>query len=194
MRYHILTSPILFLLLLSSSIANPLSNDVPHGLQPLEKRAVPPLPTDVTFVNTVLARVNAYRALHSAPALTWDTTLAQSAKTAAARCSSSHTPSNPYGENIYSFYLTPKTTVPDFSLWLKKGIDWWYGEVRDYFSWADHSSQYHFTQLVWKSTTKIGCSWSPNQCPTTNGDYYLFCKFQPKGNIAGQFGSNVLDA
>ncbi|OAG39158.1 hypothetical protein AYO21_06541 [Fonsecaea monophora] len=165
---------------------------------PLEKRAVPPPPTDATFKNTVLARVNAYRALHSAPAVTWDNALAQAAKTAATRCSPVHTenkPNNPYGENIYSFYLTPPSTVPNFTLWLKKGLDWWYGEVRDYYSWAtDHSGQYHFTQLVWKATTKIGCSWSANQCATAHGDYYLVCEFQPKGNIAGQFGGNVLDA
>ncbi|OAL34652.1 hypothetical protein AYO20_06069 [Fonsecaea nubica] len=158
-----------------STMASPLSeHEHEHAMvqgPPLEKRAVPPPPTDATFKNTVLARVNAYRALHSAPAVTWDNALAQAAKTAAT------------------------STVPNFTLWLKKGLDWWYGEVRDYYSWAaDHSGQYHFTQLVWKATTKIGCSWSANQCATAHGDYYLVCEFQPKGNIAGQFGGNVLDA
>ncbi|OQV01226.1 hypothetical protein CLAIMM_06618 [Cladophialophora immunda] len=194
MRWYTLTSPIFFLLWLSSSIANPVGASAPHGL-PLQKRAVPPPPTDTTFINTVLTRINAYRALHSAPAVSWGATLAQAAKTAATRCSPVHTPNNPYGENIYNFWLTPKTTVPNFGLLLKKGIDWWYSEVGTYFSWAvDHSPQYHFTQLVWKGTTKVGCSWSANQCATANGDYYLVCEFQPKGNIAGQFDANVLDA
>ncbi|KIW77948.1 hypothetical protein Z517_07781 [Fonsecaea pedrosoi CBS 271.37] len=297
MRCPTVSTPLLFffffffLLVLSSTMSNistmasPFSgheHEHEHAMvqgPPLEKRAVPPPPTDATFKNTVLARVNAYRALHSAPAVTWDNALAQAAKTAATRCSPVHTvcffsisfwvalavyiqlhahslslsytpqrwihtstyitlpvkdsslkplppstypiishhillltsflptptpsggnreenkPNNPYGENIYSFYLTPPSTVPNFTLWLKKGLDWWYGEVRDYYSWAaDHSGQYHFTQLVWKATTKIGCSWSANQCATAHGDYYLVCEFQPKGNIAGQFGGNVLDA
>ena len=50
---------------------------------------------------------------------------------------------------------------------------------------------YHFTQLVWKSSKKIGCSWSANQCSDSLGTYYLYCEFSPQGNIAGQFAANV---
>ncbi|EON69627.1 hypothetical protein W97_08887 [Coniosporium apollinis CBS 100218] len=179
-----------FLLWVSATLANPIINE---DTRSLEKRAVPPAPTDPTFISTILSRVNVYRNLHSAPPVTWDAGLAQTAKTAATRCSAVHTPNNRYGENIYSFYLIPKTRVPDFNLRLKKGIDWWYGEVR-YYDVNNPAPAYHFTQLVWKSTKKIGCSWSPNQCATPNGDYFLVCEFDPQGNQGGQFHVNVLDA
>jgi hypothetical protein len=95
-----------------------------------------------------------------------------------------------YGENIYNFYLIPKTTAPDFTAWAKSGVDWWYSEVSKY-NVNNPAPAYHYTQLVWKSSTKIGCAWSANQCADANGDYYLYCEFSPKGNIAGQFAANV---
>jgi uncharacterized protein YkwD len=52
--------------------------------------AVPPSQTDTTFINTVLTRVNGYRAQHAAKALTWDATLANTARSAATTCNGQH--------------------------------------------------------------------------------------------------------
>jgi hypothetical protein len=99
-------------------------------------------------------------------------------------------PNNIYGENIYSFYLIPKTRTPTFSTQAITGIDWWHSEVSVY-DVNYPAPAYHFTQLVWKSSKKIGCSWSANQCSDSLGTYYLYCEFSPQGNIAGQFAPNV---
>lgn len=56
----------------------------------LAKRATPPSQTDTTFINTVLTRVNADRAAHSAKPLTWDASLASYARTYASKCNAQH--------------------------------------------------------------------------------------------------------
>jgi hypothetical protein len=48
---------------------------------------------------------------------------------------------------------------------------------------------YHFTQLVWKSTKRIGCAWSINKCGANF--YYLYCEFDPMGNIWPYYAQNV---
>lgn len=57
----------------------------------------------------------------------------------------------------------------------------------------------HFTQLVWKSTTKLGCSMPicPQLFDKATGKKmadkagYLVCNYQSPGNVQGQFGNNV---
>lgn len=48
----------------------------------------------------------------------------------------------------------------------------------------------HFTQLVWKSTTQLGCA----MAVTTTNKVYGVCNYSPQGNIvnAGYFQNNVL--
>uniref|UniRef100_A0A0N5BSW9 SCP domain-containing protein n=1 Tax=Strongyloides papillosus TaxID=174720 RepID=A0A0N5BSW9_STREA len=43
-----------------------------------------------------------------------------------------------------------------------------------------------FTQLIWQSTTHIGCGIS-----SSNSLFYIFCRFSPKGNIKGQYAKNI---
>jgi hypothetical protein len=44
----------------------------------------------------------------------------------------------------------------------------------------------HFTQVVWKGTTAVGCGWA--QC---NGFVLITCRYSPPGNVIGQFAQNV---
>lgn len=46
----------------------------------------------------------------------------------------------------------------------------------------------HFTQAVWKGTTKVGCSWNTVAC---DGAAYLFCEYDSPGNVIGEFPENV---
>jgi len=45
----------------------------------------------------------------------------------------------------------------------------------------------HFTQLVWSSSTKLGCAYSVN----SNGYAYVCCNYDPPGNYIGQYLSKV---
>lgn len=66
-------------------------------------------------------------------------------------------------------------------------------------AWADEESDYdyekrkfsteagHFTQLVWKNTTAVGCG--ATDCDD-NG-WLFVCEYGPAGNVIGEFGGNV---
>jgi hypothetical protein len=89
MHFPILSSSTLLLMTLWSSVAisSPVSVEEARSL---DKRATPPPPTDATFINTILTRVNGYRSQHAASPLTWDASLANTAKTAATACNGQH--------------------------------------------------------------------------------------------------------
>ena len=50
----------------------------------------------------------------------------------------------------------------------------------------------HFTQLVWKATTKIGCAFAEGTWNEISPSYYFSCIYFPKGNIPGEYPENVL--
>lgn len=80
-----------------------------------------------------------------------------------------------YGENLGLGYTT--TGV----------VDAWYNEISDY-DWSNPSGD-HFTQVVWKSTTQLGCGYKV--CDNIWGQYTI-CSYNPAGNYAGQYAANVL--
>mmetsp|Transcript_65307 Transcript_65307/g.120304 ORF Transcript_65307/g.120304 Transcript_65307/m.120304 type:complete len:341 (-) Transcript_65307:38-1060(-) len=133
---------------------------------------------------------NIYRKKHQAPDLTWDDNLMQKAQSWADNCEWEHSTMG-YGENLWTAYgvsLDPTKPVKD-----------WYDEIKDYdFNNPGFSSATgHFTQVVWKSTTKVGCA--VTKCSTLKGlgwsDAWMFvCEYSPPGNYQGQFATNVLPA
>jgi len=55
----------------------------------------------------------------------------------------------------------------------------------------------HFSQIVWKSTTQVGCAtqYCPNGLANTGGDvspYFTVCNYSPPGNFEGEYGANVM--
>jgi uncharacterized protein YkwD len=88
MHFPSFSSFVLVLTILTSEVAS--ADPVPEN-GALAKRAVPPPPTDTTFINTVLTRTNYWRSKHAATPLTWDATLASFAKTSASKCNGQHT-------------------------------------------------------------------------------------------------------
>lgn len=62
-------------------------------------------------------------------------------------------------------------------------------EVKEY-NYSDPSFSEetgHFTQLVWKDTTTVGCD--SRLCGTQG--WYLVCEYWPRGNVMGEFGQQV---
>ena len=124
-----------------------------------------------------LASINAYRLLHSAPPVQWDANLAQLEQAHTDACVFAHS-ADQYGENLGLGYYSVSNVV-----------DAWYSEVSNY----DYANPVfgmktgHFTQLVWVTTERIGCSHTA--CP---GAIMWGCKFDPPGNYQGQFQANVL--
>lgn len=70
-------------------------------------------------------------------------------------------------------------------------VDYWYDEIQYYdydnVTGITHDGQEvgHFTQLVWASTTKVGCA--VIQCDTMakygQNSQYLLCEYTPAGNV-----------
>ena len=162
----------------------------------------PPEPntsTPVDIETAFLLAHNAFRSKHFAPELTWDATIAKSAQAFADTCPCDH--SNPSsrankGENIAWGQGTADEAVMK-----------WYAELASYDFDADGPMDAdhvvgHFTQVVWKGTSKIGCGYKTT-CSTprdakTGGSKYgglvWVCQYSPHGNTAGQYKDNVLPA
>ncbi len=126
------------------------------------------------------------RARHCAPPLAWSPALAQVAQrwaeTLASReCAFEHNPGVEYGENLAFF-------APVGSMSPEAVAQGWYDEIRAYrFDRPGFSMQTgHFTQLVWASTTEIGCG-----AVTCGGGEIWVCNYAPPGNVMGAFPENV---
>jgi hypothetical protein len=126
----------------------------------------------------ILNAHNNYRAKHCVPALSWSPQLAQGAQAWADACPQNgfkHSPdawqgANPYGENLaWGTNLTPQG-----------GVDLWYNEIKQYnFAAPTYSNAVgHFTQLIWKGSTQVGCGMS-----VCNGMNYYVCRYLPSGNM-----------
>lgn len=137
------------------------------------------------FIDDMLAQHNNYRALHGVPAVTWNQDLANFALGNADSGTWAHTVNDQYGENI----ATGTYTDPDYYGYL------WYNEIQQYnFNDPGYSeSTGHFTQMVWKSTTEIGCAVS-NVENNLGYPYSMTCEYYPPGNVVndGYFAANVL--
>ena len=66
----------------------------------------------------------------------------------------------------------------------------WYNEVSkyNYNNPVFGMDTGHFTQVVWKSTTKLGCGLGI----ASNNYAYGACNYSPPGNVQGAFAQNVL--
>lgn len=129
-----------------------------------------------------LSQHNAWRAKYDAQPLVWDDVVAQTAQqwadTVARSGNLSHRPDTPYGENIWT------GSASSFSM--AAVVDDWGNEAKHF---DPHTGTCaagkvcgHFTQIVWKSTTKLGCG----KAKSTDGNDYVVCNYDPAGNIAGQ--------
>uniref|UniRef100_A0A0N5BKX2 SCP domain-containing protein n=1 Tax=Strongyloides papillosus TaxID=174720 RepID=A0A0N5BKX2_STREA len=135
----------------------------------------------------MLNESNEYRKHHRAPPLEINSTLAEMAQKYAEKLASTgifaHDPNNRKdrtGENLgFGSALNIAATV----------VKLWYDE-NEYYDYG--SKQYnpkagHFTQLVWKESTKAGFGVAKG-----SKGYYVVCKYQPPGNVIGFFDQNVL--
>ncbi|KAI9344467.1 CAP domain-containing protein [Pilaira anomala] len=123
---------------------------------------------------------NGYRARHHVPGIRWSDTLAAHAKSVSDSCV--------WGHNIVS---TGQNIGLGYSS-MQAAVDSWYNEVSSYNydnGESTSSATSHFTQIVWKETTEIGCA--ATYCANLGASYYV-CDYSPPGNFIGQYSANVL--
>lgn len=128
-----------------------------------------------------LQKHNIYRTLHGVPEVTWSNTVAASAQAWANTCPSGHSGTG-YGENIA--WATNDIGVSAV-------VKLWYDEepLYDYNNPGFSPNTGHFTQVVWKGTTEIGCGYKTG-CATGWPNVWV-CQYNPPGNYIGQFANNV---
>ncbi|KAH6976180.1 CAP domain-containing protein [Ilyonectria sp. MPI-CAGE-AT-0026] len=140
---------------------------------------VPEWKQDKTFTSAILNSTNFYRSEHNATALTWNETLEDFAADYldGNDCAFEHS-GGPYGENLAIGY--PNATA---------SVEAW-GNERDEYNFRrgkfSHATG-HFTQLVWKDTTDVGCG--RRLCGESG--WYLVCEYWPRGNVIGAFKEEV---
>ncbi|RAL16846.1 CAP domain-containing protein [Aspergillus homomorphus CBS 101889] len=151
------------------------------------------------YQSTVLYNHNVHRSNHSASSLDWDSALESSAYTLAAKCVYEHDTSidgGGYGQNIG--YGVESSAIGEMitNLMYNDEMGYYaelYGEadpdMTNFDLWG------HFSQIVWKGTTKVGCA--TVTCPSLgNVDAaealpFTVCNYSPPGNYAGEYGTNV---
>ncbi|KAI1374223.1 PR-1-like protein [Hypoxylon crocopeplum] len=154
----------------------------------------PAIPSDApsfvdhaTFTSAILNSTNVYRSTYNASSVRWNSTLESFASS---YLSSSQSPSSdesctmahsggPYGENLALGCSDAGSCV---DMWAAESASYDYGSPR----FAEATG--HFTQLVWRDTTDVGCG--ARLCPA-NGGWYLACEYWPRGNVVGAFADEV---
>jgi len=157
--------------------------------------ALPALAADFDPAAMVAAH-NHWRKTMNVPALSYSTDLAASAQEWANylkqnnQCRMQHSkPDGRYGENLYwaSAVLWSNGKRELQSVSPKKVVDSWGNERADY----DYTSNScakgkmcgHYTQVVWKSTTTVGCAVAI--CEDSQEQVWV-CQYQPPGNWVGE--------
>ncbi|RJO73520.1 hypothetical protein D5S18_20140 [Nocardia panacis] len=141
------------------------------------------------LADEVVAEHNRARARYGAEPLAWDAELAADAAAFAQLCEFDHRGLNgkSQGENLF--------VGSDPNTGIKQAVSAWMGEVVKYdFDHPDFSRETgHFTQVVWKSTTRVGAGIA--DCPAgkimSMPTRIVVVRYAPPGNIQGQFAENV---
>lgn len=126
---------------------------------------------------------NELRRQHQTGQLKWSHNIARRAQKYANTCPKGHSISGgKYGENIaFATYEKQPNEV----------VNEWYNEISlyDYIHPEFNTETGHFTQLIWKNTTHIGCGYK-SKCHGKFSKIWI-CQYEPAGNIIGEFAINV---
>ena len=128
--------------------------------------------------NQVLRLHNQARANVGVAPLQWSATLAASAQAKAeemARTGNFVHSRTGVGENLYwsRGYGADAAGVDAVNSWLSE---------KRYYRGSINGRNGHYTQIVWRSTTRVGCG----KAVAADGTVYVVCHYDPAGNVIGQ--------
>lgn len=152
--------------------------------------------TSPTYAAIAVVHHNVHRANHSAPALTYNQTLADWAQQKAESCV--------WNEDMVGSASGVGMNIAQ-GTWLGAGnlsaviTDMWYNSEIDLFPSygvadldvgpnSNFQNWGHFSQVVWDGTTAVGCGSAPCGPGTSIGSgYFVACMYYPPGNFLGDF-------
>jgi hypothetical protein len=144
-----------------------------------------PLYKDSVFIRAVLQEHNNFRAELQLPALTWSDALAVDAQAWAMKLARK-------GDGEHDMSVRGKEGE---NLWWGTAGAFSYGQMVDFWGAEKENFVYgtypdcvkkkgavvgHYTQMVWKTTTQVGCALVSNK-----SNDFLVCRYGPPGNMIG---------
>ena len=130
---------------------------------------------------------DARRAVGVAP-IAWDSALARDAGVYAATLARTgkfehapHNASNPQGENLWMGTRGAYTYRDMVGHWVDERRYYKPGTFPDNSTTGKMGDVGHYTQIIWRGTTRVGCATASN----ARNDV-LVCRYAPPGNVIGQ--------
>lgn len=167
------------------------SNETPNPSSFLNSsvKEIQPKVSRESFEKEALKVHNQYRRLHKSPPLEWSKECQKHAQTHADHLLKTNTfghSSSKFGENLFSSWSSRGSVVS-----AESAVKSWYDEIKDFTfgqpSPSNISQVGHFTQVVWKETTKVGMAFAEK-----DGRVIVVANYLPRGNVIGYFHTNVL--
>ncbi len=139
--------------------------------------------------NEMLSTHNVVRKSVGVPSLTWSDSISESAQAwsevlKTEKCAMRHDPDTPYGENIFwSWNSNGKNK--DLISTPSDATTWWTSETA-FYNYDENTCKKgeqcdHYTQMVWGSTTEVGCGVSTCIRGSEHTDIWV-CRYNPPGN------------
>lgn len=144
--------------------------------------------TALNTENRLLAAHNREREAVGVPPLVWDDALADSARgwgeLLAASGSFRHAPEksvNPEGENLWAGTKNYFSVERMVDAWVREKRFFVAGRFPDNSTTGNVADVGHYTQLIWRNTTRVGCAMSSGAVEDV-----LVCRYSAAGNYRGQ--------
>jgi len=139
------------------------------------------------FKSATLYYHNLVREAHGAEPLEWDDECAKYAQMCADQCAANDTLGHDFTEKEDGEHMGQNAAMcyPDLSEAenARMAVQMWYDEVNSPgYNYEGDFGAGHFTQVVWKATTKVGAAW--------NGKYVI-ANYTVGGNMQGDYADNV---
>jgi uncharacterized protein YkwD len=130
----------------------------------------------------LLAANNAYRANLGLPPLHWSDRLAAEAQQWAVHLAEigQLVHSGP-GQNLAMATAGSMSLTQLVDLWGNEQADFTNGDFPDISTTGNWMDVGHYSQMIWRATTEVGCGFAEN-----NGIDMLVCDYNPPGNVMGE--------
>ncbi|MDX2215638.1 MAG: CAP domain-containing protein [Oculatellaceae cyanobacterium bins.114] len=156
-------------------------NDLISSFKPVEQGT----PSELSIggmAQEILNAHNAYRSQVGVPPLQWSDSLAASAQQWANQLAATGTfEHSGAGENLAQGSAGGFSVTQLVDMWGSEKQYFVYGTFPNISSSGNWSDVGHYTQLIWRNTTEVGCGLASG-----NGNDVLVCHYNPAGNVEGQ--------
>ena len=141
--------------------------------------------TNAEMSQEIVAAHNNYRAEVTSPPLQWSDALAQSAQQWADHLASiqqmQHSGQDGVGENLFMGTTRAFSFTQMVGSWGDEKANFTPGTFSDVSTTGNWMDVGHYTQVVWRNTTDVGCALASD-----GQNDYLVCQYSPPGNMQGE--------